>query len=159
MPHGRVPIANGVIEKADILAAVKSNNVHISKIAHGSLVEENEQLKETNEQLRQTNVLLMEENSVNRELILRFYADFEKEPPADLLNRLANIDPRHHQGTGSSHAATDPDDMRSNGNDLDDYGDDEGSDDVYGDEGYDGMYGRDEMDGGYNSDDYGYNGW
>ncbi|XP_062192781.1 uncharacterized protein LOC133896234 isoform X2 [Phragmites australis] len=132
MPHGRVPIANGVIEKADILAAVKSNNVHISKIAHGSLVEENEQLKETNEQLRQTNVLLMEENSVNRELIL---------------------------GTGSSHAATDPDDMRSNGNDLDDYGDDEGSDDVYGDEGYDGMYGRDEMDGGYNSDDYGYNGW
>ena len=70
MPHGRVPIANGDVEKADILVAVKSHNVHPTKIAHGSLVEENEQLKEMNEQLKKTNVLLMEENNVNRELIL-----------------------------------------------------------------------------------------
>ncbi|RLM74691.1 hypothetical protein C2845_PM15G01540 [Panicum miliaceum] len=54
----------------------------------------NEELKGMNPQLTEKNEILTEENSVNRELIMRFYADFDKVLPADLVNRLANIDAR-----------------------------------------------------------------
>ncbi|KAL6660880.1 hypothetical protein ACP70R_000264 [Stipagrostis hirtigluma subsp. patula] len=155
MPHGRVPIGNGAVDKADVLAAAKSKNIQPNHTtAYRSVLEENEQLrevneklKETNEQLKETNEILIEENSVNRDLILRFYADFNKEPPADLLNRLANIDARRHQGIGSSHAGSQRDDMNSNDNDMDsDDGGDNSYEDMDGDDQYDDMNGADGCD-------------
>lgn len=63
--HGRVPIGNGVVDRAEVLAAAKSKHVQpsISAAAYQSVVEENEHLRERNESL-------LEENGVNRELIL-----------------------------------------------------------------------------------------
>ncbi|TVU18993.1 hypothetical protein EJB05_35116, partial [Eragrostis curvula] len=100
-------------------------------IAHGayrSVVQENEDLKEQNEHLKQTNEILIEENGVNREI-----------SEADLLNRLANIDARKHQGTGSSHAGSHPDDLNNNGNDTEYSGED--NDDMPGGNGRDDMRG------------------
>ena len=48
MPHDRVPIANGSVDKADVLAAAKSKNVHPTSTA----------------------AYRIEENSVNHEMIL-----------------------------------------------------------------------------------------
>jgi hypothetical protein len=64
MAHGRVPIGDGAIEKAAVLVhapsrAVKPTNPN----RYQSVLKENDQLKETNE-------MLVEENSVNRELVM-----------------------------------------------------------------------------------------
>lgn len=60
--HGRTPIGNGAVDKEVVLAAAQSKNVQQSA-AYRSVLEENEQLRETNG-------ILIEENGVNRELIL-----------------------------------------------------------------------------------------
>ncbi|RLN21796.1 uncharacterized protein C2845_PM07G06420 [Panicum miliaceum] len=74
--------------------------------------------------------------SARKTVLTRFYADFDKALPADLVNRLANIDARRQPVTASSHAGTNMEDMQSNGNEMnsdedDDYiiDDEDGCDD------------------------------
>ncbi|TVU51675.1 hypothetical protein EJB05_03116, partial [Eragrostis curvula] len=104
---------------------------------HANVVEENELLRERNESL-------LEENGVNRELILTFYADFGKDPPTHLLDRLARIDAGRHQWTSR------PDDMHNTDNDSDE-SNDESNDDLHSADGRgNGMHGEEgssDMDG------------
>ncbi|TVU26073.1 hypothetical protein EJB05_28602, partial [Eragrostis curvula] len=137
--HGRVPIGNGVVDKAEVLAAAKSKHVQQSNTAaYRSVVEENELLRERNESL-------LEENGVNRELILTFYADFGKEPPTHLLDRLARIDAGRHQVrimNASWTWTSRPDDMHNTDNDSDE-SNDESNDDLHSADGRgNGMHGE-----------------
>jgi hypothetical protein len=64
MPHGRVLMGNGVVNKASVLVHGKSTLVMPpNHDEYQSVIAENEQLKETNE-------LLTEENGVHRELLM-----------------------------------------------------------------------------------------
>ncbi|KAG2583731.1 hypothetical protein PVAP13_6KG237000, partial [Panicum virgatum] len=85
--HGRVPIGDGAVDMEEVLAPAKSKNLR--NTTNGQLVTENVTLKQSNE-------ILVEENGVHREMMLRMYADFNKEPPTDLLSRLLNLDARRH---------------------------------------------------------------
>ena len=78
MAHGRVPIADGYVDKQTLAATAKSNRFRSSNIAaYQVVVHENEELKdmndalnETNKKLNENNEILIEENSVNREMML-----------------------------------------------------------------------------------------
>jgi len=78
MAHGRVPIADGYVDKQTLVATAKSNRFRSSNIAaYQAVVHENEELKErndalneTNKKLNENNEILIEENSVNREMML-----------------------------------------------------------------------------------------
>ncbi|XP_039809682.1 uncharacterized protein LOC120673068 [Panicum virgatum] len=95
MKHGRVPIGDGAVYKEAVLVHGKSVPFKpINPDDYESMLKENEQLKQTNE-------ILFEENSVNLDLIMTMYADFGKDPPAQLLRRLQNIDARRQQTDGS----------------------------------------------------------
>ncbi|XP_006664969.1 uncharacterized protein LOC102717211 isoform X1 [Oryza brachyantha] len=123
LSHGRVPIGNGAVKKADVLAATKSSIVRPTKSAsYQCVIEENTKLK--------INEINIEENSVNRELIMSIFTNLGQEPPATLLSRLANIDARRHEAMGSSHSGSDLDDDMGSNEDL--------GDGVYSDEDSDG---------------------
>uniref|UniRef100_J3MAG6 Uncharacterized protein n=1 Tax=Oryza brachyantha TaxID=4533 RepID=J3MAG6_ORYBR len=114
LPHGRVPIGNGDVKKADVLAAAKSSSVRPTKSAsYQCVIEENTKLKKINE-------INIEENSVNRELIMSIFTNLGQEPPATLLSHLANIDARRHEAMGSSHSGSDLDDDMGSNEDLGD---------------------------------------
>ena len=78
MAHGRVPIADGYVDKQTLATTAKFNRFLLKQ--HSSLsnvVHENEQLKErndalneTNKKLNENNEILIEENGVNRQLML-----------------------------------------------------------------------------------------
>jgi hypothetical protein len=64
MPHGRVLMGNGAVNKASVLVHHKSTSVMPpNHDEYQSVIAENEQLKETNE-------LLAEENGVHCELLM-----------------------------------------------------------------------------------------
>lgn len=117
MPHGRVPIGDGAVEKGAVLRHAKSRSVRpISPDRYEQVKKENDQLKENNE-------ILLEENSIHREMMMvitflmlvcigllydcmhlyesfhlqKMFEQIGTEPPPDLLQRLANIDARRHQ--------------------------------------------------------------
>jgi cell division protein FtsB len=78
MAHGRVPIADGCVDKQALAAAAKSNRFcSRNNAAYQAVVHENEELKErnntlneANKKLNENNDILTEENSVNREMML-----------------------------------------------------------------------------------------
>ena len=78
MAHGRVPIADGYVDKQTTAATAKSNRFCSSNTtAYQAVVHENEQLKERNDALNETkkklnenNEILFEENSINHEMML-----------------------------------------------------------------------------------------
>ncbi|KAF0909497.1 hypothetical protein E2562_036641 [Oryza meyeriana var. granulata] len=74
--HGRVPIADGVVDKETLIAAKSSNIRSTNTAAYRTMVEENEQLRETNQELNQTNELLIEENSVSHQMIMVIHLPF-----------------------------------------------------------------------------------
>ncbi|CAN6290972.1 unnamed protein product [Urochloa humidicola] len=124
--HGRLPIADGAVDKENVRAVAKSNRLHsASNVAYLSAVEENEHLKETcqklqqaNAKLTETNEILTEENSVGRDLSLRLYEQLNKEAPADLVARLASLEDRRNKITCSSGAGSCQDDMNDNQDDM-----------------------------------------
>lgn len=63
MKHGRVPIGDGAVDKADVLVHAKSMAVKTNCHQYQSVLKENEELKETND-------TLIEENSVHRDLLM-----------------------------------------------------------------------------------------
>ncbi|RLN28765.1 hypothetical protein C2845_PM05G24110 [Panicum miliaceum] len=128
MKHGRVPIGDGAVYKEAVLVHGKS--VSFKPINPGDY----ERVLKENEQLKQTNVILLEENSVNRDLIMTMYADFGKEPPAQLLRRLENIDARRQQTDGSPGRGSHSVDDRRRGEDTDESDDDDDSDYEGGDD-------------------------
>ncbi|CAN6347709.1 unnamed protein product [Urochloa humidicola] len=124
--HGRLPIADGAVDKENITAVSKSSRLHLaSNVAYLSAIEENERLKETCEQLQQTNAkltetneILTEENSVGGDLSLRLYEQLNKEAPADLLARLASLENRRNKITCSSGVGSYQDDMHDNQDEM-----------------------------------------
>lgn len=88
MAHGRLPIADAVVEREKIVEAAKSNRLRSANPAYQTALEEivqlkemneelmetNGELKDTNKQLNETNQILKEENSVNREMMLVRFA-------------------------------------------------------------------------------------
>ena len=76
MAHGRVPIADGYVDKETLATTAKSNRFCSSNTtAYQAVVHENEQLKERNDALNETNKKLNENNeilfeSINREMML-----------------------------------------------------------------------------------------
>ncbi|XP_039778161.1 late secretory pathway protein AVL9-like [Panicum virgatum] len=116
-----------------------------------------ERVIKENEQLKQTNQILHDENGVNRALIMAMYADFGKEPPAELLSHLENIDARRQQDVGSSHGGSHSVDRRDESDDDDTYNesdadDDDDDDDVDDDASFEGNdeanpYLEDDIDG------------
>ncbi|XP_039834881.1 uncharacterized protein LOC120695723 isoform X2 [Panicum virgatum] len=96
MKHGRVPIGDGAVDKETIL-------VHRLSVPFKPVnPDDYERVIKENEQLKQTNQILHDENGVNRALIMAMYADFGKEPPAELLSHLENIDARRQQNANMS---------------------------------------------------------
>ncbi|RLN07783.1 hypothetical protein C2845_PM11G03170 [Panicum miliaceum] len=108
------------------MAAAKLNRVRsINNVAYLSAIEVNEQLKvayeklqQSNQQLKETNQILTEENIVGHDLALRLYEDLNREAHADLLARLASLEARHNQVTGSSRAGSCQNDMHNKQDDL-----------------------------------------
>ncbi|CAN6182328.1 unnamed protein product [Urochloa humidicola] len=153
MRHGRLPIADGAVDKENVKAVAKSNRLNsTTNVAYLSVIDENEQLKEmcqqlqeSNSKLQQTNEILTEENTVGRDLSLRLYEQLNKEVPADLLARLASLENRRNKITCSSRAGSCQDDMHSQDDmrtdsDDDDYDvEDEESCDDMDEESSDGM--------------------
>ncbi|CAN6215397.1 unnamed protein product [Urochloa humidicola] len=152
MRHGRLPIADGAVDKENVKEVARSNRLNsTNNVAYLSVIDENEQLKEmcqqlqeSNSKLQQTNEILTEENTVGRDLSLRLYEQLNKEAPADLLARLASLENRRNKITCSSHAGSCQDDMHSQDDmctdsDDDDYDVDEESSDGMDQESSDGM--------------------
>ncbi|XP_066399442.1 rRNA biogenesis protein rrp36-like [Miscanthus floridulus] len=96
-------------------------------------------------------------------MMLRLFEDLKKPLPADLMNRLANIDARRHQVSASSHVSTNPleiltsadivdtnvddDDYYDEMNDSNSYDDDNhSSDDFDEDDGSDDISGSEDAD-------------
>ncbi|XP_066313168.1 uncharacterized protein [Miscanthus floridulus] len=120
MKHGRVPIGDGVVDKAIVLAHSKSVSVRPPDLDHyESVLQENAQLKTNND-------ILAEENRIHRELFKSVFDRIGVEPPAELLQRLQDLDACHHQATGSHGGSHSVDERRSNDN-----ADDEDDDDDY----------------------------
>lgn len=104
MAHGRVPIGDGAVEKGVVLRHAKSARViPISPDKY-------EQVRKENVELKENNWMLLEENSIHRELLMNMFEQTGTQPPPELLQRLANIDARRHQATGSSHGYDGEDD-------------------------------------------------
>ncbi|CAO2143485.1 unnamed protein product [Urochloa humidicola] len=153
MRHGRLPIADGAVDKENVKAVAKSNRLNsTNNVAYLSAIDENEQLKEmcqqlheSNSKLQQTNEILTEENTVARDLSLRLYEQLNKEAPADLLARLASLENRRNKITCSSRAGScqdgihSQDDMRTDSDDGDYDVEDEESCDDMDEESIDGM--------------------
>ncbi|CAO2146149.1 unnamed protein product [Urochloa humidicola] len=152
MRHGRLPIADGAVDKENVKEVARSNRLNsTNNVAYLSVIDENEQLKEmcqqlqeSNSKLQQTNEILTEENTVGRDLSLRLYEPLNKEAPADLLARLASLENRRNKITCSSHVGSCQDDMHSQDDmptdsDDDDYDVDEESSDGMDEESSDGM--------------------
>lgn len=83
MAHGRVPIADGCVDKQALAATSKSHRSSTSTAAYQAVVDDYEKLKERNDALDQTNKKLndnneifIEENGVNRELLTVIYIQF-----------------------------------------------------------------------------------
>ena len=89
LPHGRVPIADGVVDKEEVRVVAKSNNLcPVSTASYRTVVDENDELKEMNKELREINrdlkqnnvelteknEILTEENSVNHAMIMVTFA-------------------------------------------------------------------------------------
>jgi hypothetical protein len=56
LAHGRVPIADGAVDKENVIVVAKSNNLRPTNTAsYRTVVDKNDQLKEMNEELRETN--------------------------------------------------------------------------------------------------------
>jgi len=93
MKHGRVPIGDGAVDKADVL--IHSKSVPFKPINPADY----EKVLKENEQLKETNGILIEQINVNHALIMKMYSDFGKEPPPELLGRLGSLDARGQQVT------------------------------------------------------------
>jgi len=89
LPHGRVPIADGAVDKEEVRVVAKSNNLRpVNTASYRTVVDENDELKEMNKELREINrdlkqnnvelteknEILTEENSVNRDMIMVTFA-------------------------------------------------------------------------------------
>ena len=118
MKHGRIPIGDGVVDKAIVLAHSKYVYVRPHDPGHyESVLQENAQLKTNND-------ILAEENRIHHELFkviffplylqllcpkhtisfgyFQLQSVFDRigvEPPAELLQRLQDLDARRHQVT------------------------------------------------------------
>jgi len=99
MKHGRVPIGDGAVDKADVL--IHSKSVPFKPINPADY----EKVLKENEQLKETNGILIEQINVNHALIMKMYSDFGKEPPPELLGRLGSLDAHRQQAVGSPHDA------------------------------------------------------
>jgi len=93
MAHGRVPIADGCVDRQALAATAKSHRSSARTAAYQSMVHEYEQLKERNDALEQTNKklnenneILIEKNGVNRQLMLVISNPFHLDPTCLHIN-------------------------------------------------------------------------
>lgn len=128
-------MGNGAIDKEAVLAAAKSKHVEpsVPTATYQAAVEEIQHLRLANE-------ILLEENGVNRDFMQRVFSELGRPAPADLLDRLANIDARRQglfQGTTSSRQASHPHDMHNSsghGGNNDDHSTVDDTDDIDADD-------------------------
>jgi len=130
MKHGRVPIGDGAVDKADVL--IHSKSVPFKPINPADY----EKVLKENEQLKETNGILIEQINVNHALIMKMYSDFGKEPPPELLGRLGSLDARGQQAVGSPHGCSHYVHDRSNNENTDESDDDDYSESDDDDDGF-----------------------
>lgn len=100
LPHGRLPIGNGAVKKADVIAAAKGRNIRPSNTpSYRALLQENAQLHQRQEmQGRMIMVTtLTEDISMNLSCIINLqfvvfemqmlFEKLREEPPAEMMCR------------------------------------------------------------------------